>query len=101
MTLADTQQQQQQLPASGRLIPRSSEDAADGRESSFNPWKRRFCSQNGAMLGTGEGVDAPGECEESGFQDQLSNSELALEPAVSGSDTGIQGKVRGTATTSF
>ncbi|KAF9952688.1 hypothetical protein BGZ72_005999 [Mortierella alpina] len=101
MTLADTQQQQQQLPASGRLIPRSSEDAADGRESSFNPWKRRFCSQNAAMLGTGEGVDAPGECEESGFQDQLSNSELALEPAVSGSDTGIQGKCTNGHSTSY
>ncbi|KAF9939480.1 hypothetical protein BGZ67_009411 [Mortierella alpina] len=90
MTLTDAEQQQ--LPASGRLVPRSNEDAANSRESSFKPWKRRFCSQTAANLGTEVGSDALGECMESGLPDQLMNAELAREQSLGDTDTGIKGK---------
>ncbi|KAF9952264.1 hypothetical protein BGZ70_000666 [Mortierella alpina] len=97
MTLSGAEQQQ--LPVNGRLVPRSSEDRASGREDSFTPWKRRFCSENEARLGGEEGVDALGECagaqdqcEESGLPKQLINDNLAREQALGDSDTGIKGK---------
>ncbi|KAF9575125.1 hypothetical protein EC968_004351 [Mortierella alpina] len=104
MTLTDTERMQ--LPVNGRLIPRSSEDAASNRESSFNPWKRRFCSQNAARQRTegdvdtlGEGVrpDAQGECVERGLPSQLINAEQDF----NGSDMGIKGKCTNGHSTSY
>ncbi|KAF9982127.1 hypothetical protein BGZ75_006495 [Mortierella antarctica] len=99
MTLTDAEQQQ--LPASGRLVPRSNEDAANSRESSFKPWKRRFCSQTAANLGTEVGSDALGECMESGLPDQLMNAELAREQSLGDTDTGIKGKCTNGHSTSY
>ncbi|KAF9289444.1 hypothetical protein BGZ68_009354 [Mortierella alpina] len=91
MTLTDAEQQQ--LPVNGRLIPRQSEDAESSRESTFQPWKRRYCGQNAARPGVEESVDAVGDCMESEIANQLMDIEWTREQGLGDSDSGIQGKL--------